>query len=200
MQSIHADRGLRAEFMWRGDRFYHSIYGVKGNKKQLLLTSVEGGLEDVWPPSPPYQEFNDPRIVSDTQHGSVGLAVGAAGKSFWSLGIEVVETGNPALVFDIACRVKEPPQWLGSTYEFQNVDALRCGFQQVEVQDGKVHYVLKASEAISASAFHVTDKQVAISYPNPSDLSPPMTCRWGYRIELLEDVTFGEKMWHKLGF
>ena len=57
--------GLRLEFDWFGDRFGHQIFGVRKDQAVPLFKSVEGEIDQIWPISPPLQEFNDPYIVSD---------------------------------------------------------------------------------------------------------------------------------------
>jgi hypothetical protein len=42
------------------------------------------------------------------------MAVGSAGRSHFSASISAV---GASLRFEMACRLREPPEWLGSTYE-----------------------------------------------------------------------------------
>jgi hypothetical protein len=45
----------------------------------------------------------------------VVLFLGRAGSSHWSASIEIDEAVN-SIRFDVACRLHERPEWLGSTY------------------------------------------------------------------------------------
>jgi len=100
---------LRVEFLHSADRYSHRILLVEAGAATLLLTSQEGTAEDYWPPSPPLQQLS----IEDRGPLQVALAVGMAGSSHWSMS---VETAPGRLLFDIACRRREEPLWLGSRY------------------------------------------------------------------------------------
>jgi hypothetical protein len=111
-------RGIRIRFFWQGDRYSHQIESVDGLLSRTLLESIEGEPLRGWPSSPPLQQINVSRIVSDSQQGHVALLVGAAADSYWSMcvaarGDESAETG---LFFDVACRTDSAPTFLGSSY------------------------------------------------------------------------------------
>lgn len=103
--------GLAVRFTWQIDRWAHSI--AWGDD---AWRSVEGPHEAAgdprWPASPVLVELS--RL--DLPHGPAILGVGRAGKSHFSASI-TADPGRPGrLVFEIACRVQDPPAWLGSTY------------------------------------------------------------------------------------
>jgi hypothetical protein len=77
-----------------------------------VLESIEGTAEDIWPPSPPWQELHVPPS-DDGRH--VAFLVGKAGQSHWSASVELNLAEN-TLTFDVACRAKSQPHWLGSSY------------------------------------------------------------------------------------
>ena len=99
------------EFTRRGDRLAHVISQLVDGQARPLLSSIEGTPSDEWPPSPPLQE-----VHFESRSGvELALPVGMAGKSHWSISIELcVATGR--LTFDVACRVRSVPEFLGSTY------------------------------------------------------------------------------------
>lgn len=103
------DDRLVVEFRWQDDRFVHRVW-TPGDD---VLSSVDGQADEVWPPSPPLQQLS-PESIGEKQ---LIFGVGSAGQSHWSVSIGVVDQdGQPALKFDWACRCKQAPEWLGSTY------------------------------------------------------------------------------------
>lgn len=106
------DGRLVAEFIWNGDRFSHeiSIDGI------VVAHSVEGDAETDWPPSPPIQQLSMEWI----QGLKTALGVGAAGRSHWSISAGPCQENTSAIRFDLACRSKETPGFLGSGYKLQS--------------------------------------------------------------------------------
>lgn len=102
---------LEIDFAWHGDRYAHVI-GIRmaGSALAPLLTSIEGDSETDWPPSPALQQLSIERGVDGIERA---MLVGMAGKSHFSLVVEPTEHG---FHFDVACRAKAPPDWLGSQY------------------------------------------------------------------------------------
>ncbi len=91
-------------FRKRQDRFDHSI-SIATRDALIELRAAATEQPSAWPPNPPIQNV--------TVNGAL-LGTGMAGNSFWSLAVSPLPHGG--LLFDVACRVKESPQWLGSTY------------------------------------------------------------------------------------
>jgi hypothetical protein len=132
--------GLRVTFFWSGDRFHHRIDALDGTHGRPLLESIEGDEQSDWPASPLLQHVNVSWIASDSEYGHVAMLVGAGKSGHWSMCVAVrdrqcrplevkppptrllldgAESGEPTdteLVFDVACRVSHPPDWLGSSY------------------------------------------------------------------------------------
>lgn len=100
-----AGSGVRVEFHWSGDRYAHTIFAVAGDHAVPLLASVEGGPDDLFPPSPSYSELHR---QADTLY--LGGATSAA---YWSMSVEANEA---ELVFDVACRLKTAAPSLSSLY------------------------------------------------------------------------------------
>lgn len=98
--------GLAIEFTWQVDRFAHSIYFLKEDERQPLLTSIEGSTKDEWPSSPPLQQISAQAIAGD----SAIMGVGMAGHSHWSASylLKTDDDGQLTLLCELACLTKLP--------------------------------------------------------------------------------------------
>jgi hypothetical protein len=101
---------LRVVFSACGDRQGHDVFVKSGTEWLRRFASQEGTSDDAWPISPAIQEIHVHRAPTGKQL----LGVGMAGKSHWSLSIS--PEGSGAILFDVACRVRGVPHFLGSTY------------------------------------------------------------------------------------
>jgi hypothetical protein len=133
--------GLELTFWIEADRCAHRLAAIDGTRRVVLLESIEGAADDLWPPSPPWQQVNAPfaaHLLSSENRAPENHAVpsamlvGAAGASHWSASVEGVGVEGIGLnvshtednqnqvstgwLFDVACRAKRPPQRLISTY------------------------------------------------------------------------------------
>ncbi len=145
---------LNVEFRWLADRFAQRLVDEHGH---VLGESIEGDDSDVWPPSPPLQQLSRESVNDD----HVILGVGAAGKSHWSISVEVVASDSgEGLKYDLACRCKSPPSWLGSSYRLDPTLRLTVLENSVLCQDDHCHRV------------------------TPPSLSDEKTYRWAYFFEL----------------
>ncbi|MFM8635946.1 MAG: hypothetical protein ACKOEX_14250 [Planctomycetia bacterium] len=103
---------VTVRFTWMGDRWSHEVSVGEGH----VWRSVEGPRaadgDDRWPASPVLVELSP----IETASGPAILGVGRAGRSHFSasIGADPIHPGH--VRFEIACRVAEPPAWLGSTY------------------------------------------------------------------------------------
>ncbi len=107
-------------FSWCGDRWSHAIH-FPGHADADTWQSVEGpeepGGDAAWPVSPVIVE------LSPVPSAAAVVGVGRAGRSHFSVSF----TAKPASSFpagsgshlfvECACRIQEPPGWLGSTYQ-----------------------------------------------------------------------------------
>ncbi|MEI6240318.1 MAG: hypothetical protein WCR51_08005 [Planctomycetia bacterium] len=104
--------GVMVRFVWRDDRWAHEVVDADGTCWRSI-EGVEAGAGDPrWPASPALVELS--RL--GTAPGSAILGVGLAGRSHFSASVGPDPAHPDRLRFDIACRVNEPPIWLGSTY------------------------------------------------------------------------------------
>jgi hypothetical protein len=99
-------------FEWAVDRWRHVVTVAEG----VRLASVEGAAppadDPCWPASPVLTE------VSPVEVGGrpAILGVGRAGRSHFSASVTAHPDLPDTLLFEIACRVQEPPGPLGSSY------------------------------------------------------------------------------------
>ncbi len=108
---ILAAGATRLEFRWHGDRWGHRVT-VAG---RVVAESIEGsadGPRAEWPPSPALVELSELPLKA----GFALLGVGLAGRSHFSASISPHPDMADTLLFELACRVKVHPVWLGSTY------------------------------------------------------------------------------------
>jgi len=101
---------LTVIFEWDGDRWRHRVM----HRDRLVAESVEGpgpAGDASWPASPPCQE------VADAAPGRAALlAVGAAGRSHFAASVAADPARSDTVIIEVACRIREPAGWLGSTY------------------------------------------------------------------------------------
>ncbi len=120
---------LRLSFVKHRDRYAQRLEIKVANQSNEAENADKGGMfmplwetmEAVtaanhsstdWPASPPLQEVHFETRPDGRQ---IALAVGRAGSSHWSLSVEPFTAGC-GFVMDVACRVREIPLWLGSSY------------------------------------------------------------------------------------
>ena len=109
-----------AVFTWNGDRWSHRITTAGGGEADGW-TSLDGGLPPAddprWPASPALVELSRVALPQSAGGGGSALVgVGLAGRSHFSASIAPDPQVADAIRFEIACRLHEPPLWLGSTY------------------------------------------------------------------------------------
>ena len=95
-----------------GDRWRH-VVTVAG---EPLLESVEGPADPApdprWPASPALTEVS---LVAAAGRPAI-LGLGLAGRAHFSVSVAAHPDRPDTLLFEVACRIQEPPVWLGSTY------------------------------------------------------------------------------------
>jgi len=122
-QLLSAGDRLHIRFTRRGDRWDHAIrlQNADGLIWQIdsaaEATSVESSgiaaaIGQHWPASPPFQSLE---LHTEPDGRQFALLVGMAGASHWSASVEADPVAE-RLVFDVACRIKNAPEWLGSSY------------------------------------------------------------------------------------
>ena len=163
------------------DRYAHVVRAVSTDGDPphwtTLLDSVEGTPQQNWPTSPPLQACQ--AIADDTL-----LATGMAGASHWSL---AVTRGTSKLAWDVACRFKQKPGQIGSTYhssahvaEWQTEAVLldigeSCDFQ--------VALRCSPTEETACQLLRMDQNQLILQ-PTCHPASPG-TARWKYELEIV---------------
>ena len=156
---------LRVRFVRCGDRWGHIVELVVEGGIVPLAESVEGGPEEDWPASPPLADLH---IEDRPPGGQVALLVGKAGSSHWSASVELDAAGRQ-VTFDVACRLRIEPVWLGSTYSLLSARCLVTPF------DGAALVELGAGRAVIR--------------PAAADSAAPRTDRWRYGIGIPRELT-----------
>jgi hypothetical protein len=196
--------GVTVRFTPSGDRFAQRIEigsetGLQGvleavdewpsaaEVAEAEVASVERmAAADDWPPSPPLQDVH---LEERPDGRQLALMVGRAGASHWSISCELAPAAGE-LLFDVACRIKEPAPWLGSTYQLPSGVAyhgdavggeLLCGenllCRIVAAANCKVVWNEDARGLIFRPV--VSAEELGIDSPG----SFPRTIRWGYKLE-----------------
>lgn len=181
-------RSLVVDFSRQADRFGHVIQWLDGNLAAPLLESVEGTPSDLWPNSPVLQHLHlETRAISaaggvprvgETER-RVGLLVGMAGRSHWSLSVEP-DRVSAALEFDVACKVSpDASPELHSTYrQLAGLGSL---------SDSQCVFPLNESWLLTVSTKEIIPSQLQRGEfglrigPSPA---VGATRRWSYRVEL----------------
>lgn len=103
---------LTVRFVWCDDRWVHEVVQADGTCWRSIEGSAAAAGDPRWPPSPVLVELS----WLGRSPGPAILGVGLAGRSHFSASVGPDPDHRDRLRFDIACRVNEPPGWLGSTY------------------------------------------------------------------------------------
>lgn len=179
------DPVLRLCCVWRHDRYAHAITRIDRQSAAPLLASIEGDPTQPWPSSPPLQSL--------TCGGRAGserrlLLVGMAAAGHWSVTIEV-DARQALFVFDVACRLKDRPAWLGSRYRRERQPAPAAAPGGV-LAAGVGHGLGGAKLQCEALPIAGQLARVLVT-PQGFDVRPqcppgpfPQTVRWRYRIGL----------------
>ena len=166
---------LRVLFQRSGDRWTHEVQLQSGAELIRLCAAREGGEQDRWPPSAVIQEV----LPQSTEAGWSVAGLGMAGKSHWSLVVApLVDTVG--VEFDVACRVKELPDWLGATYELAGAMGIESTQRGCRWPAG-AGWVQFEPQAETELQFSVDRKRITV---RPAKLAggQPETIRWKYRI------------------
>jgi hypothetical protein len=161
---------LQLRFARRGDRWEHIVEFRTDGKLAWRLNSIEGTPDNDWPSSPAFQSL---AMHAGPEGRKFALLVGMAGASHWSASIEA-DPAAERIVFDIACRIKQEPKWLGSSY-------------LAWPSDGKESRLViepagpQSTSDISRPVIEVEANQIRICVPHRID-PLPRTVRWKYSI------------------
>jgi hypothetical protein len=170
-------QALRVDFQRRGDRYAHQVSRFFSAGTGGLLISQEGEPDDAWPSSPALQSLHLETRSGGTQ---TAMLVGMAGRSHWSMSVEADAERN-RLLFDVACRIHEPPIWLGSAYDSLNQNGhawpLDCLSLAAWHGDQSGEEIAVQIDRLSGSV-RISAHQAAGTFPQ--------TIRWRYAIGIKE--------------
>jgi hypothetical protein len=162
----HNDTIVRVAFAPSG--FRHRIESLRAGEAIASLAEIESPEAAPWPPCPPWQELH---VHEQPAGGQVLMLVGRAGASHWSMAVSRDESQR-AIVFDVACRVRRQPEFLGSTYRVSGTQPLAVLVESLAVDEG------------SKSNVEILSDGVVI---RPAlKVSPPATIRWKYAVRCAE--------------
>jgi len=192
LTSLHAVArtgcGLRVDFLRQADRVAHRISLVAGQQPWPLLDSCEGSPLDAWPASPALQEV---QFQAQPAAGRVVLAVGMAGTSHWSLSVTAAED-PPALLFDVACRVRTQPSWLGSRYRAANTASSTQLPAAAECRLAGMACRIEPRGSQRPEEMRITASGSEVTITVPGGEGPlPRTIRWQYGLVLVPGLDHG---------
>ena len=106
-----------AVFTWNGDRWAHRITTGEATTWTSLDGPCPPANDPRWPASPVLVELSRVSVPrGDAAGGEAIVGVGLAGRSHFSASISPDPNDAGVIRFEIACRLHEPPGWIGSTY------------------------------------------------------------------------------------
>ena len=171
---------LRLQFDKSKDRWGHRWQLVDADGQTSdVLTSVEGGPEDIFPASGALQEIN----LHELPAGPAVLGVGMAGKGHWSASYSVEKhEDQPAIKCDLACLLKQlqtDGQWLGSTYAISDGVEVKIEGQRARFSVNSNSFAFIADPAYAS--FETAEGQVQIVPGKLSD-SKTVATRWLFSV------------------
>ena len=165
--AVQTGRRLRCAFDQYGDRYSHQIELIDGDQSTLVLRSVEDDSTSNSPASGPLQELH---VHQQTEGSHALMLVGKAGKNHWSLCVTADAPTN-AIIFDAACRVREPVPFLGAVYDKKVASSAIC-VEVIDIVDGQPATIHNEHDRLIIKA--------------TCESKPPATIRWMYHISLSE--------------
>lgn len=175
--SLDLIRGpLRVAFSRQRDRFGHTVFLDQADGWLPALVSIEGDDASDWPPSPPFQQ------ASPGPNDSL-LLVGMAGRSHWSAAVE--GSAQTGLLFDLAVRAQELPDWIGTSYHVGNdwrLTEASAPRLRLEHASGAAIELVSASGGQWTVAIEQQNLAVVRFLVDRNDEPLPKTVRWKYGI------------------
>ena len=164
---------IQVEFYWYHDRWAHRI-SIDG---QPVWESLEGpratlapGISDRWPASPVFTEI----MPTETASGPAVLGVGLAGRSHFSASLTAAAEIPDTLLVELACRLHEPPGWLGSVYSglavpVADAQAGPISICPAPVQAGRMPFTASWTYRIGPAGIEAVPPASCESLPNQAD-------------------------------
>jgi hypothetical protein len=166
---------LMVTFQKRGDRYHHQIARTFVDIVNVIYGTREGTDDELWPPSPVLQSLH---IEFRPAGVEAALLVGTAGRSHWSMSVET-DPSKDRLLFDVACRIHDPPQWLGSTYH------IAAASPSNQLKFTSCH----TDSAAPACEIHIDESKGTVRIaPFIASQGGSQTIRWSYSVKLAVDA------------
>ena len=181
-----ASAGVSVTFTPAGDRFTQRIE-IAG--AALLAVDEDAESAETWPPSPPLQDVH---LEQRSEGRQLALMIGRAGLSHWSISCELDSSAGEVL-FDVACRIKEPAAWLGSTYQLPPGVTFSGDEHSGELRMDE-HTICRISADHDCEiSWHAESKRLVFLPRTHAEVpamsegnSFPRTIRWRYRLLVVE--------------
>ncbi len=138
LEIVEGGKGVQVEFAKIGDMISHTIFLVNGEQKLPVLSAKVNAS-------------NLPCFTELHQQGDILFLTGANGPCHWSMSVESRQTVEGRdLLFDVACRIKEPSLKLSTEYSVHRQGTLRVdpfdGGTTIEAVGGFGVRILASSE------------------------------------------------------
>jgi len=114
-------------FLRERDRWRHVVNVAVGARFESVEGPWNTATDPRWPASPALTEVS--LVGAAGRPAIVGL--GLAGRSHFSVSITAHPDRPDTLLFEVACRIQEPPGWLGSTYRAADGGSVQAAPQAV---------------------------------------------------------------------
>lgn len=177
-----AGAGVSVIFAPSEDRF---IQQIEVSGVTLQAVDEAAGFAESWPPSPPLQDVHLEQRPNGRQ---LALMIGRAGLSHWSISCEL-DSSSGEVLFDVACRIKEPIGWLGSTYQLAPGVSFHGDHREGELRLDKDTLCRLVTEDDCEMEWDPDWGQIifspqvqAVQSDDSSGTSFPRTIRWRYRL------------------
>ena len=174
--ATNAHRALEIELARETDRFWTTLRLWVGGEAITVLRSVDRDHGAAWSASPVIQDLSK----QETSTGTFLAGVGMAGTNHWSVVIET-RPDAAAIEFDCACRVKQEPKWMGSTYSIRNAIAHQAAEHRPTLAVGDTVIVCETYRNQSARWIAETPGSLSIVPSLEPTGELPRTIRWKYR-------------------
>jgi hypothetical protein len=190
------EKGVRVRFYRHRDRYRHVVEAIVCGRGTTLLESAEGDPDQHWPHSPPFQE-----LQCQANEKAV-LLTGSAGACHWSASVQVSRRNTVTLpadafsahipdgsdvIFDVACRSRTSPAWIGSSYHLLG-DAAGClpAFAFAGTRNGPAVAIAKTQREciVTTDSGGDGNRHIIINPIMHQTKDMPTTIRWAYRIFL----------------
>ena len=174
---------LQVGFHWHEDRYAHTIGVFRGERLVPLLASLEGCVDEHWPPSPALQTIHRQK----TADGNIAMLVGMAGRNHWSLSVELNDRWIAR--FEVACRIKVSAQCdekfaVGSRYRTMIEPEIVAGGEQVGFRLADEFLAVSPGESKNAVPRFVTADGVIKILPDDQSENLPRTVTWSYLVSV----------------